>query len=417
MDKRLENKRLLGINGLGRIGKLSLWHQLLFRHFDGVVVNIGREAGNSIEDIVQLLESDSTYGNLSRFIYGAAASHRRFEVLDEENGLLNYDGFLVQLLRTERNPALIGWKNYGVRIVVDCTGKYTDPTVPPDKDGGSLRGHLESGADVVLLSAPFKIRDKTKKMPDDSFMTVYGVNHLDMDIHRHRVLSSASCTTTGLAHMLYPILQKEETSNILTASMSTVHAATNSQKVLDALPGAKASDLRKQRSALNNIIVSSTGAAKALEAIMPQIEEIGFMADAVRIPTNTVSLIILNVTFSSEITEKGEAVINKTFIDNVYKEAAEGPQKGMLVFSQRQNVSADMIGYPAAVVIEGHETHTRTGFISLPEALMTSVGVATGKDLNLPVTHAKIFGWYDNEYGSYVNTMGKLIEYVDNNLQ
>ncbi len=417
MESRIKNKRVLGINGLGRIGKLTLWHQLVTRYFDGAVINVGREVGTSLEHIVQAIETDSTYGNISRFIYGVGKAHKSFEIIDESEGLLAFDGFFIKVLRQHRNPSEIRWKDNGVSIVVDCTGQFNDPTQSADSAKGSLRGHLEAGARLVILSAPFKIKDKAKKTPDDSAMMVYGINHLDFSPAKHRLVSAASCTTTGLAHMLYPLLDREETSQIMTASMSTVHAATNSQNVLDAVPKAMASDLRKNRSVLNNIIVSTTGAAKALERIMPQIEEIGFMADSVRIPTNTVSLIILNITFNSKMNEKGEPVVNKKFLDSVYKEAATGPQKGLLVYSHKQNVSADLMGFSAAVVIEGHETHTRTGFMHLPEEVLTSHGLSAGKDLHLPVTHAKIFGWYDNEYGSYVTTMGKLIKYLDQNLQ
>ncbi len=410
-------KNLLGINGLGRIGKLVLWNELISRNFDGAVINVGREVGTSLDDLIQVMQTDSTYGHVSRFIYGVGVAAKRFKIVDAGSGLLEFDGFPVKVLRKHRNPAHIEWKKHAVRLVVDCTGRFTDPTAPADKEGGSLRGHLEAGAETVVLSAPFKIKDKAAKMPDDSIMMVYGINHLELDPSKHRLLSAASCTTTGLAHMLFPLLQKEETSKILTASMSTVHAATNTQNVLDAVPKAAASDLRKNRSVFNNIILSTTGAAKALEKIMPQIEEIGFMADSVRIPTNTVSLIILNVTFNTQMSEKGEPIINKSFLNNVYNEAAGGQQKDLLVFSEHQNVSADLMGFPAAVVIEGHETHTRTGFISLPEAAMASLGISVSKDLHLPVTHAKIFGWYDNEYGSYVTSMGKLINYLNKNLQ
>ncbi len=408
------NQNFLGINGLGRIGKLVLWHELIHRNFDGAIINVGREVGKNLEDLIHVMETDSTYGGVSRFIYGVGGPQKHFKILDEGQGLLEFDGFPVKILRNHRNPAQIEWKEHAVRIVVDCTGRFTDPTAPADKEGGSLRGHLEAGAEMVLLSAPFKIKDKAKKMPDDSIMMVYGINHLDFNPEKHRIISAASCTTTGLAHMLWPLLQREETAQIVTASMSTVHAATNTQNVLDAVPKAAATDLRKNRSVFNNIILSTTGAAKALEKIMPQIEEIGFMADSVRIPTNTVSLIILNVTFSTKMDKKSEPVINKSFLNDVYKEAANGEQKNLLVFSEKQSVSADLMGFPAAVVIEGHETHTRTGFISLPEAAMASLGVAVNKDLHLPVTHAKIFGWYDNEYGSYVTSMGKLLHYLDN---
>lgn len=415
MDSTMENKNLIGINGLGRIGKLTLWNHIGMRHFDGAVINVGRQVGSRLEDLIHVIETDSTYGAMNRFLYGNSGAHKHFTILDHEKGILEFDGFLIKVLRTHRNPREIEWKQNGVHLVVDCTGVFVDPTLAADHPGGSLRGHLEAGARKVICSAPFKIKDKTKKRPDDSFMMVYGINHLEYKPDTHHVLSAASCTTTGLSHMINPLLQTRETSRILTASMSTVHAATNSQSVLDAVPKANATDLRKNRAVFNNIILSSTGAAKALESIIPQISEIGFMADSVRIPTSTVSLIILNITFASQLDQKGDPAINQQFLNSIYEKAAEGPQKELLIFSRKQNVSADLMGFPAAVVIEGHETHTRTGFLSLPENVLASMGVQVEKDLNLPVTHAKIFGWYDNEYGSYVHCLGQLTQYVDKN--
>ena len=254
------------------------------------------------------------------------------------------------------------------------------------------------------------------RMPEDSGLFVYGINHMTYDPAKHHVLSSASCTTTGLAHMMKPLLETEETSNIITASMSTVHSATNNQDILDAVPGAKASDLRKNRAALNNIIPTTTGAAKALEEVLPAIKSFGFMADSVRVPTSTVSLIALNITFRTKLSETGEPVINKEFINNIYKKAAEGAQKDLLIFSHQQNVSADFQGYRASCIIEGHETHTRTGFLQLDSKVLTEYGVSNAQDIRIPVTHAKIFGWYDNEFGSYVNSLGKLTVYVDKNM-
>ncbi len=416
MNNIFNNKNLIGINGLGRIGKLTLWGFIANGYFDGAIINVGREVGKKLEDVIQVIESDSTYGSLARFINGHSSNRIDISIVDENEGIIDFDGFIIKILRNDRNPANIKWKENGVSIVVDCTGVFLDPTAPPDEPKGSLRGHLEAGAQKVILSAPFKIKDKTRKMPDDSFMMVYGINHLDFDASKHHILSAASCTTTCLAHMMYPLLQNEETSKIMTASMSTVHAATNSQSVLDLVPKKGASDLRKTRSVLNNIIITSTGAARALEKIITEIKEIGFMADSVRIPTNTVSLIILNLTFSSQVDDKGEPLINKDFLNNIYNTASKGYQKDLLIFSEKQNVSADMIGNPAAAVIEGHETHTRTGFINLPETAMSSIGIKVDKDLNLPVTHAKIFGWYDNEFG-YVSCLEKLTDYIDKNMR
>jgi glyceraldehyde 3-phosphate dehydrogenase len=198
--------------------------------------------------------------------------------------------------------------------------------------------------------------------------------------------------------------------------MSTIHAATNTQNVLDAPPKAGATDLRKNRSVMNNIILSTTGSAKTLEEVLPEIKQIGFMADSVRVPTSTVSLIILNITFHTPLDKARQPVITQSLLNNIYKKAAEGSQKGLLVYSERQNVSADLIGVRAAVVIEGHENHTRTGFVALPPETLRAAGVKSDKEVRIPVTHAKLFGWYDNEFGSYVNCMGELAIYMDKNM-
>ncbi|KAF5075646.1 Glyceraldehyde-3-phosphate dehydrogenase [anaerobic digester metagenome] len=417
MDLKVNSKNYLGLNSLGRIGKLMLWNQLINRNFDGVVVNLGREVGKKPEDIIATLESDSTYGRLDNFLYGHTGRKAEFKIIDRENFLFEVDGMPVKILTKERNPKNIPWAKENVQIVVDCTGQFLDPTADTDSAKGSIRGHLAGGAKKVIASAPFKIKDSSKKMPADSIMMVYGINHMEFDPMKHHVISAASCTTTGLSHMIKPLLDNEATSNILTASMSTVHAATNTQSVLDGVPQAGTSDMRKNRSVFNNIILSTTGAAKALDAIIPQIQEIGFMADSVRIPTNTVSLITLNLTFYSGIDEKGNPVINRNTINNIYKDAAEGPQRDMVVFSDKQNVSSDLMGYKAAVVIEGHETHTRTGFIKLPIESLAKYGVQAANEINIPVTHVKIFGWYDNEFGSYVNFLTRLVNHVDASLK
>jgi glyceraldehyde 3-phosphate dehydrogenase len=413
MEIKVRNKNYLGINGLGRIGKLVLWHQLAKKSFDGVVINLGRKVGKDLDDLIQTIESDTTYGPLGKFLHGINRTGSIVKVIDKDKLILEIEGMPVKILTQERNPKNIQWKNEDVRIVVDCTGQYVDPTAPFDDAKGSLRGHLIGGAQKVILSAPFKIKDKSSKMPEDSSMMVYGINHLEYNPEKHHVISAASCTTTGLSHMIKPLLEDRETSKILTTSMSTVHASTNTQTVLDSVPKEGASDLRKTRSVLNNIILSTTGAAKALESILPQIQEIGFMADSVRIPTSTVSLLILNITFSAGLDGKGNPIINRKYLNDIYAKAAAGSQKDLLVFSERQNVSSDLMGYKASVVIEGHETHTRTGFINIPAEMLESYGMKDLKTIQLPVTHAKLFGWYDNEYGSYVNTLSALADYIN----
>jgi Glyceraldehyde-3-phosphate dehydrogenase/erythrose-4-phosphate dehydrogenase len=416
MQAELKQKRMLGINGIGRIGKLTLWNHLNLRHFDGIVVNAGREVGRKAEDIVSYLTTDSTYGSLDRFLYGHTGKTCDVRLVDSSENLFTFDGIYVKVLTKARNPRDIPWSREGVRLVIDCTGVFLDPSLPADYSRGSLRGHLEAGAEKVIVSAPFKVKDSSQKTSDDSAMFVYGVNHSGYDPIRHHIISAASCTTTALAHMIKPLLETEETSKIVTASMSTVHASTNNQSILDAPPKAGSGDLRRNRSVFNNIIPTSTGAAIALEEILPEIKEIGFMADSIRVPTSTVSLISLNLTFRSVLSETGEPVITKEFINDIYKKASGGPQKDFLLYSEQQNVSSDLLGCQAAVVIEGHENHTRTGFLPLSAEILRQYGINTSQDIHFPVTHAKIFGWYDNEFGCYVNCLGKLTKYLDKNM-
>lgn len=410
MNLSLRSKKLLGINGLGRIGKLLLWNQLHLRHYEGFVVNCGREIGKDLDDLIQVIETDSTYGSIHKFLFGMVGRKAEIKILDKEKPLLEIEGIPIKILRQARDPKDINWLNEGVRIVVDCTGNFLDPTLSLETGKPCLRGHLEAGAVKVICSAPFKVKSGINDAPDAKTM-IYGINHLDFNPQHHHIISAASCTTTGLAHMIKPLLENDTTSRIVTASMSTIHAATNTQSILDSVPKAAASDLRKSRSVLNNIILSTTGVSKALELVLPAIKHIGFMADSVRIPTTTVSLINLNVTFHTKLDNLGEPSVNRKLLNSIYKQASEGSQKGLLTYSERQNVSADLIGSQAAITIEAHETHTRTGFIDIPTELLGQK--STPENMRMPVTHAKIFGWYDNELGSYVNCLSRLTNYIE----
>ncbi len=417
-----ENKKpVIGINGLGRIGKLTLWHHLGRKYFQEIVVNTGREVGTGLQAIAQRIETDSTYGLLHRFLYGIKAQ-RFIEIVDEKAGKLLIDGLPVTVLRESRIPAEIKWRDYGVDIVVETTGKFKDPTVPPDDPGGSLRGHLAAGARIAINSSPFKIKNKALSVPDDAIMLICGINHTAFDKKAHQVLSAASCTTTCLAHMIKPLLDNEATNKILTASMSTVHAATNTQAVLDSMPKAGEKDLRKNRSILNNIILTSTGAADALAEVIPEVKNIGFMADSIRVPTNTESLIVLNVTFQSKMNPDGSPLpLDTNTINRIYQQAGERDPENLLVFSLDQNVSSDLIGMDAAVVIEGQMNHTRTSFIDIdcawiPGLSPQAIPSLPQNCLRVPVVHAKIFGWYDNEYGSYTNRLGDLAVHVHKQL-
>lgn len=413
MNLEMRNKKLLGINGLGRIGKLLLWNQIHLRHFEGIIVNCGREVGKTLDDLIQVLTMDSTYGSIHKFLFGMVGRQAEIQVLDAEKPILLIEGMPVKILRSARDPKDLNWLNEGVRIVVDCTGSFVDPSLTTEEGKPCLRGHLEAGALKVICSAPFKTKSGVLVDSPDVKTMIYGINHLGYNPREHHVISAASCTTTGLAHLIKPLLEHKDTANIMTASMSTIHAATNTQSILDSVPKAGASDLRKTRSVLNNIILSTTGVSKALEQVMPQIKSIGFMADSVRIPTSTVSLINLNVTFHTELNDLGQPVVTRKLLNQIYKDAAAGPQKDLLVYSERQNVSADLIGSMAAATLEAHETHTRTSFIPIPAKTLSSLGVSSDKEVQMPVTHAKIFGWYDNELGSYTNCLSRLVNYIE----
>lgn len=420
----------LGINGLGRIAKLSIWHHVERKYFSELIVNIGRDVGTRIEDIAHFLEKDSTYGTLQSYLYGSRAG-RVIERLDDTEGSFFADGVKITFLRSARNPAQIGWRNHEVDLVVDATGAFLDPTAPADDPKGSARGHLNAGAKKVIVSAPFKIKAKGREMPHDAVTTVMGINDADYDPKRHIIVSNASCTTTCLAYMVKPLLDYFGAERILSAAMTTVHAATGSQSVLDHSPKAGATDLRKTRSAFNNIILTSTGAAKALGLVIPEMKRIGFIAESVRVPVTSGSLIILAIMIQDESLANP---INRELINGIYKTAVTHYPEGYLVFSEEQNVSSDIIATPrAAAVIEGRENHTRTSAVRLDlDRALGAAGCAetaggnhppsSGADqteskdfgssrqqrryIEVPVTQAVVYGWYDNELGSYTNMLG-----------
>jgi glyceraldehyde 3-phosphate dehydrogenase len=403
-----QNDLKLGVNGFGRMGKLTVWHHVARKFFNEIVVNVGRQVGTTFEDIAHYVERDSTYGWLHGFLYGHKAQPVISD-LDEDTGSMMIDGTRVRFLQTARNPGQINWRDQGVQLVVDTTGQFLDPTMDPEHPKGALRGHLEAGAEKVIVSAPFKIPDKGTPMPADAITTVMGINGNDYDPRRHKLISNASCTTTCLAHMVKPLINAFGPKKIMSASMATVHAATGSQQVLDRLPGSGKTDLRKNRSIMNNIILTSTGAANALRLVIPEMEEIAFIAESVRIPTSSGSLIILVVNLQEE--PNGE-LIGRDLINDIYRQAAADNPEGYLHYTAKQNVSGDIVGMPrVAAIIEGHETHTRTAEATIDLAKVPGLDKKTFSDprntvVRIPVTQAVIYGWYDNEMGSYVNMLG-----------
>jgi glyceraldehyde 3-phosphate dehydrogenase len=405
------NNPVLGINGFGRIGKLTLWNHIGRKYFSEIVVNLGRKAGTSLKDIALYIEKDSTYGLLHTYLHGYKAK-RIIENLNEERGSMTIDGIPVTILRESRNPLHIAWKDHGAKVVVEATGRFKDPAILPDAKEGSVRGHLEAGAEKVVVSAPFKIKEKGIKMPEDAITAVIGINDDKYDKTKHRIISAASCTTTCLAYMIKPLLDYFGPQKILSASMATVHAATGTQEVLDRLPKSGVTDLRKNRSIMNNIILTTTGAAKTLALVIPEMQRIGFIAESVRVPVSSGSLIILVVALSEDPGKP--PAISRNLINGIYRDAELKEKRGYIKYSEEQNVSADIVGhYGSATIIEGSETHTRTANMTLDLSKLFNVPAEsfTGKIpniLEIPVTQAVIYGWYDNELGSYTNMLGDL---------
>ena len=398
----------LGINGFGRIGKLTVWHHVARKYFDEIVVNIGRQAGVSLADIAHYVERDSTYGWFHGYLYGHMGQPVVGD-LDEGSGSMMIDGVKVVFLRHHRDPAEIGWGDYDARLVVDTTGQFLDPVAGVNHPQGTARGHLASGADRVILSAPFKLKNEGTPMPDDAVTTIMGINDSDYDPRRHTIISNASCTTTCLAHMMKPLIDAFGSKKIMSASMATVHAATGSQEVLDRLPKAGKADLRKNRSIMNNIILTTTGAAKALRLVIPEMEEIAFIAESVRVPTSSGSLIILVINLQEE---PAGTYVSREMINDIYRQAAADNTQRYLYYTGKQNVSGDIIGLPkVAATIEGHETHTRTAEAAIDLAHIPGLNIDVLSNpretvIRIPVTQAVIYGWYDNEMGSYVNMLG-----------
>ena len=400
----------LGINGLGRIGKLAVWHHVSRKSFEGLVINIGREVGGGLQDVAEYIARDSTYGPLSRYIYGFKGRNT-IEELDEKRSSMQVNGIPVKVLREHRNPKDIGWKEEGVKVVVDCTGVFRDPRQSPEAGKGSLRGHLEAGVEKVILSAPFKLKDKSNSMPEDAVTIIHGINEKTYVPSRHHIISAASCTTTCLAFMVKTFLDHFGTESILSASMVTVHATTGSQEILDQLPSAGSNDLRKNRSIFNNIILTTTGAADALGLVIPAMKGVRFTAESVRIPIHTGSIVILSFNMQDEDPENA---IDRDQINAIYREAANGYLSRYLSYSDSQNVSSDIVGTASAAVIEGRETRTRTGGVkvSLGKAcrIVTQgqpIADTASSILEVPVTQVVVYGWYDNELGSFSNILGE----------
>ena len=316
----------IGINGFGRIGRQTL-KAILERHPDDLeVVAINDLAPTATN--AHLFKYDSTYGR-----YLGEVSHGENEIV--------VDGYPIRAL-SERDPAALPWKDLGVEIVVESTGIFTDAE--------KARAHLDAGARKVIISAPAKGEDVTLGL---------GVNEGAYDPEKHNIVSNASCTTNGLA---LPAKVIWDSFGIERGLMTTVHSYTNDQNVLDVFH----KDLRRARSAGQNIIPTTTGAAKALSLVIPELKG-RFDGFSLRVPTATVSVIDFVAITSRPVTaETANAAL---------KAAADGPMKGLLGVTMEPLVSMDFKGDERSSIVDGLST------------------MVVGDDL------IKVIAWYDNEWG------------------
>ncbi|HEY56239.1 MAG TPA: type I glyceraldehyde-3-phosphate dehydrogenase [Dehalococcoidia bacterium] len=328
----------LGINGFGRIGRLT-FRSIKAYHDDELEI----VAVNDLTDPktnAHLLKWDSTYG----------AYPGQVEATEDS---IIVDGNRVKVL-AERDPGKIPWREYGVDLVIESTGLFTDAT--------KARAHLEGGAKRVIISAPAKNEDVT---------VVLGVNEQDYDPGKHKVVSNASCTTNCVAPVVKVL---HEGFGIAKGLMTTIHAYTNDQRILDMFH----KDLRRARAAAVNVIPTTTGAAKAVTMVIPELKG-RIHGMAFRVPVTTVSV----VDFVAELGK--EASVEE--INQAFKAAAEGPLSGILEYCSGPLVSSDFKGNPAS---------------SIFDALSTMV---IGGNL------IKIIAWYDNEWG-YSCRLGDLAVYM-----
>jgi len=315
----------VGLNGFGRIGRdfLRAYFNRGAEEFDLVAIN----ASGDLNDLAHLFKYDSMYGKFNGTV----------EVVE--------DGFVINgkhvKVVAHRDPAEIPWAELGVELVVDSTGAFRD------REG--LSKHLEAGAKKVILTAPGK---------GDDITIVMGVNEDKYDKDNHHIISNASCTTNCLAPVSKVILEKF---GIKKGLMTTVHAYTNDQQILDK----RHKDLRRARAAAQNTIPTTTGAAKAVALVLPELKGKlnGF---SVRVPVPTVSLV--DVVFEVERSTTAEEV------NKVLKEASENELKGILGYTEEPLVSSDFIGDPRSSIVDGLSTMVIDNMV-------------------------KIVAWYDNEWG------------------
>ncbi|MCX4727268.1 type I glyceraldehyde-3-phosphate dehydrogenase [Streptomyces sp. NPDC090052] len=330
----------VGINGFGRIGR-NYFRALLEQGADIEIVAVN-DLGDTATT-AHLLKYDTILGRLKAEVTHTADT-------------ITVDGHTIKVL-SERNPADIPWGQLGVDIVIESTGFFTKKA--------DAEKHIAGGAKKVLISAPAKGEDIT---------IVMGVNQDKYDAAKHNVISNASCTTNCVAPMAKVLL---ENFGIVKGMMTTVHAYTNDQRILD-YPH---SDLRRARAAAENIIPTTTGAAKATALVIPELEgKLDGIAMRVPVPTGSVTDLVIEL----------EREVTKDEVNAAFQKASEGQLKGLLDYTEDPIVSSDIVNWPASCTFD------------------SSLTMVQGKSV-------KVIGWYDNEWG-YSNRLVDLTVFVGNQL-
>jgi glyceraldehyde 3-phosphate dehydrogenase len=316
----------VGINGFGRIGR-NFWRSANAGDGDrGIEIVAANDLGD-IKTMAHLLKYDTLLGTLP-------------EQVSVEGDVIHVGDKQIKIL-AQRDPALLPWGELGVDIVIESTGRFTS--------GKAARAHIEAGAKKVIISAP---------ATDEDITIVMGVNDEAYDPATHDVLSNASCTTNCVAPMAKVLL---DNFGIVMGLMTTVHAYTNDQVILD-FPH---KDLRRARAAAQNIIPTTTGAAKATALVLPELKgKLDGRALRVPVPDGSITDLVVRV----------ERSATKEEVNAAFKAAAEGPLKGFLYYTEDEIVSSDIVGSPASCTFDA------------------SLTMVFGDQV-------KIFGWYDNEWG------------------
>ncbi|MBE9513083.1 MAG: type I glyceraldehyde-3-phosphate dehydrogenase [Chloroflexi bacterium] len=328
----------IGINGFGRIGRLT-FRSIKKYHDDELEVTVINDLTDAKTN-AHLLKWDSSYGPYDG----------KVEATDDS---IVVDGKEVKVL-AERDPGKIPWQDYGVNIVIESTGLFTDAS--------KAAAHLESGIKKVIISAPAKNEDVT---------VVLGVNEDHYNPTKHKVISNASCTTNCIAPVVKVLHQSFGVNKGL---MTTIHSYTNDQRILDMFH----KDLRRARTAGVNIIPTTTGAAKAVTMVIPELKG-KIHGLAFRIPTVTVSVVDFVAELAREVTVEE--------VNQAFKSAAEGPLANILEYCQEPLVSIDFKGNPASSIVDALSTIVIEGNM------------------------VKVLAWYDNEWG-YSCRLADLAVYI-----